>query len=292
MNIQHRCTACASDPNSGADRTVVTRLTFVFVTLFVLFLPLTVAKAQTGVNYRFLEVVDTAGRPVVKAKVETERSKQETDDNGVVKQFPIFSGDFSTTGLKVSKPGYLTYESDEPLFSHRYWYLLREENLDYDPYGPIRIELLKMPATSAERNAFEIELRRRELLQAAKLGDAATVQRLLQGGVSANTADANGIPALLWAATGPDAESMKALLGAGAVVLRKDKPGRKVLLYYVYYTLENKSALNEEVVRGLLKAGADVNAVDINGETSLMLAKQAGNVHLVRQLESAGARPR
>ena len=103
MKNQIRRTACRT--NSGAD----TRLTFVPVILLILFFPLTAAKAQTGVNYRFLEVVDTAGKPVVKAKVETERSKQETDDNGIVKQFEILSGDFSTRGLKVSKPGYLTY---------------------------------------------------------------------------------------------------------------------------------------------------------------------------------------
>ena len=134
-----------------------------------------------------------------------------------------------------------------------------------------------------------MEQRKRELLLATKLGAAATVKGLLQGGVDANSADVNGISALLWAATSGDAETIKALLGAGAVVRNTGKPGPKVLLYYLYYGVEYKRVIDEEVVQGLVKAGADINAVDINGTTPLMLATQSGNAGIVKHLESAGA---
>lgn len=269
----------------------VKRLTFVFVIVFVLFLSLTTAKAQTAVNYRFLEVLDTAEKPVVDAKVETfgtggsPLSIQQTDEDGTIKKLPVYYGDYNTSSLKVSKPGYLTYE-DKGLFD-RYSILLKGENPQYDPDAPIKIELLEMPATSAEREAVEVEQQKRELLLATKQGDAATVRRLLQTGVDANTTDVNGIPAILWAVTKGDVETIKALLAEGADVRSQYKPGRKALLYYLHYTY--KGAINDELVRALLEAGADVNAADKNGTTALMLAKQIGDTKIIELLESAGA---
>ncbi|MEW6731024.1 MAG: hypothetical protein AB1489_06785 [Acidobacteriota bacterium] len=46
-------------------------IVFVILALSTFFLFLTTANAQSAVSYRFLEVVDTAGKPVTGAKVET-----------------------------------------------------------------------------------------------------------------------------------------------------------------------------------------------------------------------------
>lgn len=270
----------------------VKRYTFVFVVLSVLFLSLDDVKAQTAVSYRFLEVVDTAGKPVADAQVEPIGSNSvplKTDESGLVRNFPVYYGDFNTRGVKISKPGYFSYE-DKRLFTYYYSPLLSGENIQHDPRAPIRIELLKMPATPAERKAVEAEQRKRELLMATKHGDAATVRRLLQTGVGADTTDAHGIPAVLWAATTGEAETLKALLAAGADVRSKGKRGRKALLYYLRYTVNG--VIDEELVRSLLKAGASVDAVDSNGTTALMLAKQTGNARIIKLLESAAQRRR
>src|SRR5262245_36258172 len=97
------------------------RCTFASI-LALVFLPLT-AQAQGAINYRFLEVVDTAGKPVVSAKVETfqfrdfkQQSTQLTDEKGAIKKLPVFYGDFSTYFVRISKPGYLTYEAEGQLY--------------------------------------------------------------------------------------------------------------------------------------------------------------------------------
>jgi hypothetical protein len=269
----------------------VNRSTFAFVVVSLLFLSQGEAQAQTAVSYRFLEVVDTAGKPVADATVEpisSYSSPLKTDENGVVARIPVYQGDYNTTGLKVSKPGYYTYE-DRHLFSHRHDILLQGEKPLYDPRERIKIELLKMPATSAERQTVEAEQRRLELLTASKHGDAATVRRLLHDGVKANAKDVHGIPAILWAITSGDAKTVQALLASKADVRSKNKPGRKALLYYLRYAIVNGQH-NEALVRSLVKAGADVNAAESDGATVLMFAKQIGDAKIIKLLEKAGAR--
>lgn len=273
----------------------IKRYTFIFVIWSVLFLSLSAAQAQTAINYRFLEVVDTAGKPVVDAKVETfqrydlggrPQSTQQTDHNGTIRKLPVWIGDTSTSGLKVSKPGYFTYEDERAVNdSDGIW--IQVEIPQYDPDGPIKIQLFKIPTTVAERKAIEVEQQKRELLLATKRGDAATVRRLLQAGLNANTTDVHGIPLILWAVTNFNVETIKALLAAGADVRSTDKPGRNALLYYMYYAYQHQ--IDEEVVRSLIEGGADVKAVNTNGETVLTYADHAGAVKIITLLESAGA---
>lgn len=119
--------------------------------------------------------------------------------------------------------------------------------------------------------------------------------KAVASGVSPNTADVNGIPAILWAVTGAGGETIKALLAAGTDLRSKDKPGRRALLYFPRSSMEYyvQSTIYEatylELVQSLLKAGADVNAADNSGTTALMLAKQTGNARLIKLLESAAA---
>jgi hypothetical protein len=252
-------------------------------------------NAQTAVDYRFLEVIDIAGKPVADARVDMigsgANSSQKTDGNGTVKQIAFYSGDFNTSGFKVSKPGYLIYEgSRSPDDPGKYLYsrLLEAEIPQYDP-KKIKIVLLKIPSDEAERKAVEVEQHRQELLVAIKHSDSSTVQKLLQAGVSANTTDVHGIPAILWAAASGEVETIKALLAAGADVRNKSRTGRKALLYYLLNVPE-QNKVESELVQRLIKAGADVNASGKYGETVLSLAKRYRDTKIIKLLESAGAR--
>lgn len=261
--------------------------------LSALLLSSTKASAQTGVSYRFLEVLDTEGKPVTDAKVETiggPPGPKQTDEHGQVKDLPVYIGDYNTRDFKVSKPGYLTYEGqffDGALSVYREFF----ESVESDRNAPIKVVLLKEPVTDAERKAVEAEQRRRELLSAVKQNDAATVERLLRAGVSPDASDFNGIPAVLFAAANANAAMIKALLAAGADVRNKGRPGRTVLLLYIYVAhMVFRVDADGETVRSLIKAGADVNAVSKRGTSVLGFAKQSGNTEVIKLLEEAGAR--
>jgi ankyrin repeat protein len=261
--------------------------------LVLIFLPLT-AKAQGAVSYRFLEVVDTGGKPVPSAKVETfafrdgqHQSTQETDENGAIKKLPVFYGDVNTYFISVSKSGYVTYEAERTLSNHRVFEL---EIRGYDPYGPFKIELLRMPTTESERKAVEAQRQRWELVSAVRRPDTAKVTMLLKTGVDANETAEYGIPVILWAASDGSVDIVNALLDAGADVRSKDKSGRRVLLHYLA-GYAAAATLQLELVQRLIEAGADVNAVGKNGVKVLAAAKRLGDANLVKLLESAGAQP-
>jgi hypothetical protein len=254
----------------------------------------TTAGAQTSASYRFLEVVDTAGKPVADAKVEQDRSvgggDKQTDAHGDVKEMPVYVGDFNTRSFMVSKEGFLPYEVKELSDWMHYRDMLQVEIPGYDYSTPIRVVLLKTPLTAAERKAVEDELRRRELLLAVKQGDIETVRKLLRDGVSPDTADAKGIPAILYAAANMDVGKIKALLDTGANVGKKSGAGRKALLYYLYYsTRMSQGPIDSETAQSLVKAGADVNAAYDPKTNVLSLAKYLGDAELIRLLEKAGA---
>ena len=274
-----------------------------------MFLPLTDAKAQTAVSYRFLEVLDADRKPVANARVETNvdgGDARQAGENGAIKDFPLYSGDYNTRDIKVSKQGYFTYEEkDFFAFYRRYdaratrsgeprsdllGTLLKGESYQFDRSPPIKIELLKMPVTAAERQRFEARRQEQELFKAAKRGDAATVRSLLRAGVSANATDVYGIPVILLAATTSDAETIVALLAAGADVRSKNKAGRKALLYYLNFT--ERPRTSDSLVRSLIEAGADVTAKRYDGVTALDLAREDGDEKIIKLLESAASKPK
>lgn len=271
-----------------------TRRVFTFALfLSALFLSSAKANAQTAVDYRFLEVLDVKGKPLADAKVESLGSSyvmdtKRTDKRGQVAQVPVYSGDYTTIAFKVSKPGYLPYEVNELFERRRYGVLFEDTLSDYDDKTPIRVVLLKVPAGTRERKAFDAEQLRREMLLSIKRGDAATVERLLRAGVSPDAADFNGIPAILWASVKADGRIIKALLATGADVRNKDRPEHKALVHYLFAASPN--TVDIEVVRSLITAGADVNAANKYGSTVLNLAERFNNPELVKLLEEAGAR--
>jgi ankyrin len=122
------------------------------------------------------------------------------------------------------------------------------------------------------------------LVTAAKQGDRATVQSLLNGRTKQSVAGAEGTAALVWAVTRTDAAMVDMLLKAGANVKVANEFGATPL-----YAAAEQS--NPALAAKLLAAGADPNTALPSGETPLMAAAQRGDVETVRALLKGGANP-
>jgi ankyrin repeat protein len=118
---------------------------------------------------------------------------------------------------------------------------------------------------------------------AAQLGQRSAVRTLLAQGADVNTARADGMTALHWAAWRGDAELAQMLLYAGANVGATTRLGS--------YTPLHLAARNghANVVEVLLKAGADSKVTDSHGTTALMLAAESGVTQSVAALLQHGA---
>jgi ankyrin repeat protein len=122
------------------------------------------------------------------------------------------------------------------------------------------------------------------LANAAKQGDRAAVQSLLNGSAAQNVAGAEGGVALIWAATRNDLEMVDMLLAAGADPKATNEYGATAL----YAAAGND---DPTMTVKLLKAGADPNMALASGETPLMLAAREGHVATVHALLEGGADP-
>ena len=139
---------------------------------------------------------------------------------------------------------------------------------------------LMLPAPGGTA-AAEPDLR---LVGAAAAQDHAAVRALIREGVAIDTARADGVTALLWAAHWDDGPLADLLLAAGADVNAAEDHGVTPLVR----AAENASA---GMVARLLAAGADPNAAQTSGLTPLMVAARTGGVEVVRALLAAGADP-
>jgi ankyrin repeat protein len=241
-------------------------------------------------TYLFVEVKDNSGNALADASINAIREemplrkggKQElisglkTDKNGIASGLLYYGGNPPMLlSLQVSKPGYLPYEDIFSSESNRP--LLGIENPAIHADWRLKVVLLRTPVTSSERHAVELEQRQRQLLLAAKKGDAVGAHRLLQAGASVNTADAQGVPPILWAAFMGEVETIKVLLAAGADVRGKNNPGHETLMVYLDRGLmycrfrahekfmadekhERGPDLCDEVIVKLIDAGAGVNS--------------------------------
>jgi len=122
------------------------------------------------------------------------------------------------------------------------------------------------------------------LQTAAKEGNRAAVQSLLNSPVKPNVAGAEGSAALVWAASRNDVEMADMLLRAGANAKGANEFGATAV--YAAAAHANPALLSK-----LLSAGADPNIAIVSGETPLMMAARRGNLEAVRVLLSAGAKP-
>ena len=91
---------------------------------------------------------------------------------------------------------------------------------------------------------------------------------------------------MVYAASRGDAESVKALVEAGASVDRGHRQAGRGLTALIYSAREGHIL----TARILLEGGADVNA-ERSGMTALQMATSQGHDDMVQLLEEAGATP-
>jgi len=148
-----------------------------------------------------------------------------------------------------------------------------------------------------------------ELFRAIREGELSSVTKVLQGGVSPNAKDADGLTALMHAALFSSTQCVEMLIAKGADVNTIGPDGSTALMYALpdmakatmlirngarvdARLADGKTVLmfavrlhgQDELVRMLLAKGADPAARDSNGGTALMYAARAGNVGAMRLL--------
>jgi len=121
-----------------------------------------------------------------------------------------------------------------------------------------------------------------QLITAAKSGDTAAVQQLLQQGANVNAKDNNGMTALLEAAYTGNVDIARLLVEKGANLDAYNRDGLTALLF-----AGRQGHIG--VVKLLLENGANTNVKDDNGYTALMFAAVNGDVGVLNLLIDKGA---
>jgi len=122
------------------------------------------------------------------------------------------------------------------------------------------------------------------MITARKGGKGLRVRALLNAGADANTTTIRGFTVLLYPAALGDAETVQALIEAGAQIDRSSSMGRETYTPLIYAVRGG----HKVTVRVLLEGGADVNA-ERRGTTALKMARSQGHIHLEQLLLEAGA---
>jgi ankyrin repeat protein len=286
-----RQTINSSPLYSGVAKVTNTRrLFFLAILVSVLFLSIDGAHAQSVQprSYLFVEVRDESGQAIGDATVKVSNANGKELINQRTYKEGVLSANFDRQNdhhyeLQITKPGYLPYEQVVfPKVPYGIQVAVTEDFpgtrgfSDFANDSPIKIALLKDPATLEERRIIAAEDQKRQLLLAIKRGDTASVSKLLQAGAKANTADHKGVPAIAWAAFAGDPETIKLLLAAGADVRNQNSSAHEALLLYLAegtargtYTRRTENiaqtewaAIETDIVHRLIEAGSDVNAND------------------------------
>jgi ankyrin repeat protein len=121
------------------------------------------------------------------------------------------------------------------------------------------------------------------VIDATMSGNREAVRTLLQGGADVNTAMADGMTALHYAALKNDAELTRLLVVAGANLKATTRLGG-----YTPLLLASRSG-NAAAIQALLEGGADPNSATVNGTTALMFAASTGRTDAVTLLLDKGA---
>src|ERR1700691_786986 len=121
------------------------------------------------------------------------------------------------------------------------------------------------------------------LLDTAEAGDHVAAMRLASArGTTVNATAADGSTAIMYAAANGDLELVRALIKIGANVKLANQFGTSALT-------EAAIIGSAPIVEALLKAGADPNFRTPNGETPLMAAARTGKIDAAKALLDAGA---
>ncbi len=120
------------------------------------------------------------------------------------------------------------------------------------------------------------------LAEWSRVGDALSVQRMVEHGACVEAPDAEGTTALMSAAAEGHMEVVRVLLMHNAQVNACNHEGDTAL----HFAVRNNEI---EIARYLLEQGAEVNARNCMGVTPLMVAAWSGFEKQVQQLLEAGA---
>lgn len=120
------------------------------------------------------------------------------------------------------------------------------------------------------------------LIKASKEGDALAVQKLIDAGANINEPDSRGYNALFYAIEYGQIEVVKSLINKGANLESKDSVGNTPLVFTAYYGFNSPNAAN--IIKLLIKSGADINAKSPYGETILDLALSSAQGDIVDDL--------
>jgi len=121
------------------------------------------------------------------------------------------------------------------------------------------------------------------LMLASERGENRLVKQLILNGAALDDTDNSGYSALTLAAMKGHLTTMSILINAGADV-DNVADGKSILMHVVE---DNNVLLSQR----LIKAGADVNYRDENGDTALRIARRKGFFDIDLMLVQAGARP-
>jgi hypothetical protein len=123
----------------------------------------------------------------------------------------------------------------------------------------------------------------RALAKAAREGDLARLQSLLNSGADPNQRDANGNRPLLEAVAAGHLNAARALLAAGANPNLSSSGGQTPLI-------EAALGGHVEIARLLIASGADVNTAERGAGTPLEAAEREGHTEVAALLRASGAR--
>jgi ankyrin repeat protein len=265
-------------------------------------------------RYGFLELVDYKNEPVAEASVRRSSLNNYYDEPNIEKGsllaktnqkgllengFMIRSSD-GEMHFSIDKTGYYPYFDYFGLFA--YSYRNYRNSL-------LRIELLIIPQTSAEKKAIGKQQQMREFFGAARRGDALMVRKFIKSGLSANltTADLRGIPVendepvILYAVKSGNGDAVKEFLSAGVKVDKTNEPVKSILTYYLYTypsrrnfpeTNADEAAIISRYEAGaisLINAGANINPAEKGSVTPLMLAAEKYYPQVAKKLIEKGA---
>jgi ankyrin repeat protein len=143
-----------------------------------------------------------------------------------------------------------------------------------------------LAAVTPALDALPTPERRQQLLfDAARLGRTDMIAPLVKAGVDLNATDARGFTPLILAAYNGQAETLDALIAAGADACKPDGSQGNTAQMGVAFKG------NDAIAARLLTAGCDVNARNKAGQTALMMGALFGRSAQVAMLVKAGADP-